>query len=94
MKYLRTPLIIFWGRWFTWLPFHDNEKTFLSVVFGEPIDVIQQDNPSDEYIEELWQKYIGQIETLYHTYKDRYGYPKDEVLLMKEARSETRKKKQ
>jgi hypothetical protein len=94
MKYLRTPLIIFWGRYFTWLPYHDKEKAFLSVVFGEAIDVKQQAEPTDEYIDELWEQYIGQVRTIYDTYKERYGYPKDEVLVIREAKSERSKKKE
>lgn len=93
MRTLRMPLIIFWGRFFSWLPYHDQEKAFLSVVFGTPIEVKQQEDPSQEYIEEIWDQYIKQIEGLYNTYKDRYGYPSDEVLVMKEAKSESRPKK-
>ena len=51
------------------LPYHDRTKAFLTVVFGSPIAVVKQTEPSDEYIEELWQQYITQIKGLYEEYK-------------------------
>ena len=94
MKNLRLPLIIFWGRYFSWLPYHDSQKAFLSMVFGKPIAVRQQEEPSDEYIDQLWEQYTQQIKELYHTHKKAYGYPDDEELVIREAKSEARKKKQ
>lgn len=86
MKNFRMPLILFWGRYFTWLPYHDKNKAFLTVVFGSPIPVTQMAEPSDEYIEELWIQYIDQVKNIYETYKERFGYPEDEHLVLKEAK--------
>lgn len=87
MRRLRMPLILFWGRYFTWLPYHDTTKAFLTCVFGTPIDVVQQADPSHEYIEQIWQQYIDQIKGLYETHKGKYGYPDDEVLVLREAKA-------
>jgi hypothetical protein len=93
MKQLRTPLILFWGRYFTWLPFHDNKQKFLSVVYGAPIPIIQQDEPSDEYINEIWEQYATQIHSIFNTYKGKYGYADNETLVLKEARSSNNNRK-
>ncbi len=87
MRRLRTPLLIFYGRYFSWLPFHDEKKAFLSVVFGAPIPVLQQAEPSDEYINELWAAYSTQIHAIFQTYKGKFGYSEEETLVLKEAKS-------
>jgi hypothetical protein len=88
------PMILFWGRYGTFLPKHDAEKAFLTVVFGSPIPTKQTAEPSDAYIDEIWELYIGQIKSLYETYKNKYGYPSDDVLVIQEAKSSSSKKKE
>jgi len=65
MQKLKMPMIIFWGRYFSWMPFHDEERAFLTVVFGAPISVQQQEEPSDEYIDQVWDQYEAQIQHIY-----------------------------
>ncbi|TPX32555.1 hypothetical protein SmJEL517_g04351 [Synchytrium microbalum] len=54
---------------FGWIPLR---RKIVSVV-GAPIHVIKQDNPSQEYIDELHAKYIQSLAKLYDTYKDTYA---------------------
>jgi hypothetical protein len=59
MNTLRTPLVIFWGRFgFTWLPLQKP----LSVVFGTPIPVTKSDGePTQEQIDTLHAKFVVEI---------------------------------
>jgi hypothetical protein len=82
------------GRYFSWLPFHDQEKKFLSVVFGRPIPVVQSADPSDEYIEEIWKLYAAQIRALYEEYKGKFGYDAAESLEFKEAKASSTKQRE
>jgi hypothetical protein len=61
------------GRYFTWLPYHDSEKAFLSVVFGSPISVRQEEEPSQEYIDQLFDQYITQVKAIFEEYKGKFG---------------------
>lgn len=92
MRTLRLPLILFWGRWFTWLAYHDRERAFLTVVFGKPIDVVQKDEPTDAEIDVIWEQYIGQIRSLYDEHHKKFGYSDEETLVIKEADDEKRKR--
>lgn len=80
MKTLRLPLIIFFGRWWTWIPL---QRKPITVVFGEPIQVEKMDNPNDEYINQIFEKFYGQIRKLFEDHKGKLGYDKDEVLVIK-----------
>jgi len=80
MKTLRLPLIIFWGQWFTWLPF----QRPLSVVFGTPIPVSKIAEPSNEQIDELFTRYITAIQSIFDRYKSVYGYASGEKLVIKD----------
>jgi 2-acylglycerol O-acyltransferase 2 len=80
MKF-RLPLLIFWGRYLTWLPFHNP----LSVIFGAPISVVQMEEPTQEQIDELYNEFMKQTKLLFHTYKGKYGYDDDEILVIREA---------
>ena len=53
---------------------------------GAPIPVVQEAEPSDEPSDAIWAQYIAQIEGLYATYKNKYGYPDNETLVLMEAR--------
>jgi len=82
MKTLRMPLILFWGQWFTWMPL----RRPLSVVFGKPIPVKQIDEPTDEQINEVYERYIEAIRDLFSRYKSSYGYGEDETLVIREEK--------
>lgn len=90
MRQLRMPLIVFWGRYFSWLPYHDRTKAFLTVVFGAPIAVRKEAEPSDEYIEELWQAYIAQIQGLYEEYKGARTTRETSALFLSSSRCRRR----
>lgn len=88
METLRTPLIIFWGKFFTWLPLqHDN--FFLSVVYGKPIRIEKAiTEPTNQEVDALYEKFYGDIQALYEKYKDRYGYSEKERLVIRESCNE------
>jgi hypothetical protein len=46
MKTMRLPLILFWGRFGTWIPY----RRMLSVVYGKPISVKQTAEPTQEEV--------------------------------------------
>ena len=81
LRVLRTPVLLFAGRYLTWLPFH----TYLSIAFDAPIPVERVDSPSDEQVEELWLKFKQRIEGLWNRYKTTYGYGEDERLEIRDA---------
>lgn len=88
MDSLRTPLIIFWGKFFTWLPLQQ-DKFFLSVVYGKPIRVEKAEpEPSAEVVDAMYEKFYSEIKVLYEKYKERYGYSENERLIIREAHKE------
>jgi len=93
LNYLRTPLILFWGRFFTWLPYHDRSKAFLSIVFGRPISVGPARQPSQEEIDDIWEQYIEQMKHLFESYKGKFGYPDNETLVIQEPPNASRRSK-
>ena len=76
LKVLRIPLIVFWGRFGTWMPY----RKPLAIVYGKPLEVQQEGNPSDEQVERLHQAFMESINTLFHEYRDRFGYHTEELL--------------
>ncbi|KAG9302851.1 hypothetical protein G9A89_009628 [Geosiphon pyriformis] len=49
-------------------------------VVGKPIEVQQNDNPTEEYILEVQQKYINELFDIWNTYKDVYAKNRKSVL--------------
>ncbi|CAL8101517.1 unnamed protein product [Orchesella dallaii] len=93
METLRTPLIIFWGKFFTWLPLQQ-EKFYLSTIFGKPIRVEKAvAEPSEEEVNELYEQFYSEIRNLYEKYKERYGYGTTERLVIREAHKEEKPNK-
>lgn len=93
MDTLRTPLIIFWGKFLTWLPLQQ-DKFYLSVVYGKPIRTEKAiAEPTQEEVDELYEKFYGEIKALYEKYKERYGYSKEERLIVREAHKEEKKRR-
>lgn len=93
METFRTPLIIFWGRFYSWLPLAQ-DKFYLSVVFGKPIQVDKPiSEPTDEQINALYDQFYGEIKGLFEKYKTRYGYSETERLVIREAHAEEKSKK-
>ena len=76
LRFLKTPVLLFAGRYFTWLPFH----TYLSITFDAPIPVQRVANPSAEQVDALWSEYRQRLEAMWTKYKTTYGYDEDERL--------------
>ena len=51
-------------------------------ALGPPIEVKQQDNPSNEYIFEIQGKLLKAMEELFDTHKSSYGW-EDKTLVIK-----------
>ena len=81
LRVFKTPVLLFSGRFFTWLPFH----TYMSIVFDRPIRVERTERPTDEQVEALWLQYRASIEGLWTRYKTAYGYGPEETLEIREA---------
>jgi len=82
MKTLKTPILLFWGKWFTWVP----KQRPLSMVYAPAIRVEQCDNPTDEMIDKVFDNYKDEIMRLFETYKKQYGYDAEETLEFQNAR--------
>lgn len=54
----------------------------LGIVFGKPIEVTKNKNPSDKEVRNVHAKYIAQLERLFNEYKDRFGCDADEKLVV------------
>ncbi|KAL0477256.1 2-acylglycerol O-acyltransferase [Acrasis kona] len=81
MKTLKLPVILFFGKFWTWLPM--SGKPGITIVYGKPIPVIQSDAPTKEYIDELFKKFYDQIGALFETHKINAGYTKDQRLVVR-----------
>jgi hypothetical protein len=81
LRVLKTPVLLFSGRFFTWLPFH----TYMSIVFDAPIAVERREQPTDDEVEALWLQYRQRIEQLWQRYKTVYGYDDSEQLVIRQA---------
>lgn len=51
-------------------------------ALGPPIEVIKQENPSSEYIFEVQEKLLHEMQVLFDTHKESYGW-KDKKLIIK-----------
>jgi hypothetical protein len=78
LKHLRIPLIVFWGRFFTWLPY----RTPMTCVFGQPLSVDKVEDPTEAQVSELHTRYCKALAALFETHKGEAGYDKDEVLVI------------
>ncbi len=58
---LRASIIFFYGRQFLTVPYRHP----IHVVYGEPVEVKQNDNPTNEEVAEMLQKVIDAVEKLY-----------------------------
>lgn len=76
LRVTRVPLILFWGKWGTLMPF----KKRLGVVYGAPIRVDKVEDPSEEQLNRLHAQYTEAVCALFHAHKRHFGYDDDEVL--------------
>ncbi|RHY31291.1 hypothetical protein DYB32_003626 [Aphanomyces invadans] len=79
---LKVPLLLFWGRFFTWLPKRLTGKRRFGVVFGKPIPVTQNENPSEDELIQIHALYKEELTDLFTRYKAEFGYDDDEVLVI------------
>ncbi|TPX32523.1 hypothetical protein SmJEL517_g04348 [Synchytrium microbalum] len=62
--------LIFYGQ----IPFITMpRKVQLAIVIGAPVAVIKQDNPSTEYIDEVWHNYVAALHAAYDAHKNTYA---------------------
>lgn len=77
LKVLRIPLILFWGRWFTWMPF----RRRLAVVYGAPIRVEgKTEHVKQEELDALHARYMQAVKDLFETHKAKFGYSAEETV--------------
>ena len=50
-------------------------------VMGTPIEVIKQDNPSDEYVAEVQAKLISEMEFIFNENKAYYGWDRKKLII-------------
>ena len=73
------------GRWWTLIPFNKPIDVVLGPVIKVPgycsllyssdcVKVDRQENPSDEQVQALLDRYIRELQALYDANKDLYGY--------------------
>ena len=82
----KIPLIVFWGRWFTWYPYAARQ----TVVFGAPIkttfnDAVDEDDEKraerlEKHVDRLHATYCDAVEQLFEKHKAFAGYGPEESL--------------
>jgi hypothetical protein len=83
LKTLKIPLIIFYGRWCTLLPFRPAaEARSLLVVYGAPIPVARVEAPSAAQVDELHARYTAALRALYNAHRAEAGYGEQEELII------------
>lgn len=78
IRSLQLPMVWPLGRWGTFLPYQKP----LGVVYGQPIEVRQEDEPSQEQIDSVHAEFIARTHALFTTYKAEFGYDADEELVV------------
>ena len=69
--------MIFWGKWFTPIPF----ATPLHTVIGEAIETQQTDEPSREEVQAKLDEFIEAMRSLYERHKAAHGYADVELVI-------------
>jgi len=78
LKNLKIPLLVFWGTLFTWIPLRKKIVT----IFGAPIPVKQNPNPSDEEVKALHALYVQEFSKLFEEHKKNYSFAKNQRLII------------
>ena len=71
------------GRWWTFLgqiEKPDGSPIRLGYVWGEPLEVQQQAEPSDAYVAEVHARFVASVVDLFERHKGEFGYAADEVI--------------
>jgi len=66
---LRMSLLLFYGRWYLPVPY----QVPITMVIGEPMEVEQVDNPTDEQINQLHERFVAELHKLFDEYKHKVG---------------------
>jgi 2-acylglycerol O-acyltransferase 2 len=69
-RYLRTSLVVFWGRFGLPIPF----RVPLLTVIGRPIPCPKVDAPSPELVNEYHDVYLRETKRIYDKYRNCYGW--------------------
>lgn len=75
--------VVLKGRWCTFLgriATPDGEPISLGFVWGAPLRVRQEAEPSAAYVEEVHAAYVAAIRELFERHKGAYGYAPEETL--------------
>ena len=75
--------VVLKGRWWTFLGYvtrADGSDLSLGYVWGAPIAVRHEPEPSDEYVDEVHRMYTEAIVALFERHKRSFGYAADETL--------------
>ena len=78
------------GRWGTFLgkvASADGKPLSLGHVWGAPIRVTRQAEPTAAYIAEVHAAYVREVRRIFDTYKARFGYAEAETLELVSAKS-------
>ena len=67
----------------------DGTPISLGFVWGPPIVVMKQAEPSDEYIAQVHAQYCREVRRIFETYKARFGYSDDESLEFVSAKTKS-----
>lgn len=86
LRLTQIPLILFGGIGFSWVPY----RVPITVVFGSPIEVKRNPNPTEAEITELHDRFFQAERELYLKYKDQLGYPSNDYLEIVDAKRVTR----
>ncbi|ETO82559.1 hypothetical protein F444_03333 [Phytophthora nicotianae P1976] len=78
-KRLGIPVLIFWGK-FWWMPKAPPKGKRYGVVYGKPIIVKHDPNPTNAEVCAVHAEYISAIERIFKQYKSQFGYDEDETL--------------
>lgn len=80
LRALKIPLIVFWGRGFTWYPMAAPQ----TCVFGEPIPTGRErtggEEPTEEEVAKMHAEYVDAVVRLFEEHKEAAGYGPEETL--------------
>ena len=65
----------------------DGKALSLGHVWGAPIRVTRQAEPTAAYIAEVHAAFVGEVRRIFDTYKSRFGYADGETLELVSAKS-------
>ncbi|KAF0700339.1 Aste57867_9152 [Aphanomyces stellatus] len=82
LQTIKVPFLVFWGRFGTWMPLRLTGNRRFGVVYGKPISVTKNENPTDEEIAVLHAIYVERVKELFAKYKTEFGYDDDETLVI------------